>query len=343
MLTFPHPITLIMIAGGSSSERQMLKKSVSKQEYVFVETDNIYKCLDIAECHRPECVIIYFSIIENNHRSVFQFLKFLDIPIILIADNLSENQRQYFLDTDIFAVIKAKDSPFELEKNLVINLGLIKQNQVKENDKNLSFDLVNTTNNENNKLQNLISNAIEIAISKMSEMIACEIQSQGDYSEAMSPMILGQKLQNILDERLVCVAQLDFNGDFAGCAQILFSAEASENLVLALGGDDIELDERNQFKADMMAEIGNVAINSVIGTLSNSLNYRVNYIAPVYKEGSVDDILDLINLNFNSTIILSRTHFKIKEIETEGDLLLFFQARLLLDILFNDEKKVGVL
>ena len=146
--------------------------------------------------------------------------------------------------------------------------------------------------------------------------------------------MLSHKLRNMLGERIVTVAQLDFTGDFAGCAQILFSAEAADALLLALGGDDLPVNERSQFKADMMAEIGNVAINSVIGTLSNTLNYRVNYVVPVYKEGLVDEMVDIMIFNFNSTVILSRTHFHIQDLEVEGDFFLFFQARLLLDMLF---------
>ena len=55
----------------------------------------------------------------------------------------------------------------------------------------------------------------------------------------------------------------------------------------------------------------------------------------LYQEGFTKEVISSIGFNFNSTVVLSTAHFEIDGLKVEGDLFLFFEARLLLDILFN--------
>lgn len=335
MLTFTNPIALILIAGGLFLERQKIIDTVKAKEYVFVQVDNLAQFLDLSEYHHPSCILLYVSFLDDNYQSVLQFIQFLDIPVILITDNLPENQSQYLLNQEIFTTIKANYNSFELRRNIEIALHLDKQKKQEKQALNLNFAVGDMETSGKIPLHFLISNAIETAVMRMGEMIGCEIEAQIPHSEALQPIILIKKLKKLLGSKPLAVAQLDFRGDFSGSAQMLFSQEASNALVLNFEGEDLEPDELNQLKAELMTEVGNVAINSVIGSLSNALNYRVDYSVPVYQEGKAEEILDLIKGNFTSTIIFSRSHFKIPELETKGDFLFFFEARLLLGMLFN--------
>ena len=335
MLTFINPIALILIAGGLSSERQKIINAVQAKEYVFVEADNLSKFLDLSEYHHPGCILLYLSLLDGDFQSVLQFIQFLDIPVILIAENLPENQTQYLLNQDVLATVDVKFNLLELRHDIEKALYLDQQKKQKKQELNLNFAVGDMETYGKITLHSLISNAIEIAVMRIGEMIGCKIEAQTPHSEALQPIILIKKLQKILGSKTLAVAQLDFRGDFSGSAQMLFSQEASNALVLNFEGEDLEPDELNQFKEELMTEVGNVAINSVIGSLSNALNYRVNYSVPVYQEGKAEEILELIKGNFTSTIILSRSHFQIPELETKGDFLFFFEARLLLGMLFN--------
>jgi hypothetical protein len=84
-----------------------------------------------------------------------------------------------------------------------------------------------------------------------------------------------------------------------------------------------------------MGEIGNLAISGIVGTFSNTLKYNLDYVVPNYIEGSADEIFSGMNFNMRSTIILFMSHFKIIDFHVEGDFILFFPARLLLDLMFR--------
>jgi len=43
----------------------------------------------------------------------------------------------------------------------------------------------------------------------------------------------------------------------------------------------------------------------------------------------------MMNLSLKYTVILFMSHFKMLDLHVEGDFVLFFQARILLDLLFR--------
>lgn len=328
MKTYSKPISLILLAGGSSEENQTFRAALETEEYVFAEATSLFHCLDIAECHHPKAVVLDFSHIENSSLSVIQFFQFLHIPLVLIGDNFSATTIKYLEQKGVFAILEKNADESSLCRNIK------KATEAKHQALNSTFDLAHLRSLQKTKLQDLVNLAIGTAVNRTSEMIDCEMQFEPPSFYALSPLILLEKLRNTLGEKLVAVAQLDFSGNLNGSAHMLFSQDAADAIVLSLAGG-AEGDELNQMKADIMGEIGNVAINGIVGTFSNTLNYQLGYVVPAYIEGSVEEIFQAMKLRLKSTVILFMSHFKMLQLHVEGDFVLFFQARLLLDLLFR--------
>lgn len=337
MPTFSKPISLITIACESDLERQRQRVALEAEEYVFVEASDLYKCLDIAECHHPGCVVLDFSMIENNYLLTIQFLHFLDVPIIIIGDNIPVNLTQYFLNAGLFAIINKPIKELELRRTIELAISSRQIQEIAAPMPNFEFNLTGSQIFDKTSLQSSISSALGTAIEYLSELISCEIEFTEPVNEAFPPLLLQNKLALMLKDQEISVAQLDFYGKFSGSAQMLLSTEAADALVLNFIEEECSPEEFTQSKADILAELGNVAINGAIGTLSNAFNYHVQYATPKYREGSTAEILGLLDLSYNSTIVLSRSHFQIKDLEVEGNFFLFFPARLLLDLLFKNE------
>lgn len=338
MPTFYKPISLIMIACESDLERQRQLVALQAEEYVFVEASDLYKCLDIAECHHPGCVVLDFSMIENNYLLAIQFLHFLDVPIIIIGENIPVNLTHYFLNIGLFAIINKPIKELELRRTIELAIASRHIQEVVAPMPNFEFNLTDSKIFDKTSLPSSISSALAMAIAYLSELIACEIEFTEPENEAFPPLLLQNKLAWMLGDQELSVAQLDFYGNFSGSAQILLSTEAADALVLNFIEEDCSPEEFTQSKADILAEIGNVAINGAIGTLSNAFNYEVRYATPKYRECLTTEIFNLLDLSYNSTIVLSRSHFQIKDLEIQGNFLLFFPARLLLELLFKYEK-----
>jgi chemotaxis protein CheY-P-specific phosphatase CheC len=336
MNTYSKPISLILIGGCSDLENQTLHATLQADEYVFASATDLYNLLDIAECHQPKAVLIDFVWIEHNYLAIIQFLQFLHIPAIVLSDDLGKNMIQYLSLAGVFATLKKTNNELELRHTLAMAAYPESLNPGDNYSQTSSFDLANLQKNKQNKLQDVVNKAIGTAVSQISEMIGCEIEHDPPSSQALSPLVLQKTLVQTLGKDLVAVAQLDFSGNLSGSAQMLFSQEAADAIVLTLnGGGDVESDEFKQDKADIMGEIGNLAISGIVGTFSNTLKYNLGYVVPHYVEGSAEEIFGGMNFSARSTIILFMSHFKIIDFHVEGDFILFFQARLLLDLLFH--------
>jgi chemotaxis protein CheC len=330
MKNYLKPISLILLAAGSLSENQRLRAALDAEEYVFASATSLYHCLALAECHHPKVVRLDFSIIENSLSPVIQLFLFLNIPLILLGENLSDNMMRYLQQTGVFAVIDKNTDARELRRAIEMAVS------AKHKELNSSLDLGNFRTIQKTKLQDIVKTAIGTAVARTSEMINCEMQFEPPSFHALSPLILPEKLMQDLGEKLVAVAQLDFSGNMTGAAHMLFSQEAADAIVFSLCGAEVEGDELNQMKTDIMGEIGNVALNGIVGTFSNTLKYKLSYVIPSYIEGSTEEIFKLMNLSLKSTVILFMSHFKMLYLHVEGDFVLFFQARILLDLLFRD-------
>lgn len=337
-MAYSKPISLILIAKQNPLDNQKVRDSLQDKEYVFVETTELFNCLDIAECHHPGVVLLDFSPIEHNYLSVLQFLQFLDIPAIIFCDRAPENVIRHLHYNGALATFSSDCDPLQLKQTVEqalypeTNNGLQQQRR----DIHRGIDLGNFKTGKNTKLQDIINKAIGTAVSQMGGLIGCEVEYEPPFLQALPPLILQEKLIQTLGKEWVAVAQLDFKGNLSGSAQILFSKEAADALVAGLmEGEEVEGEELKAMKADIMGEIGNLAINGIVGTFSNTLNYKLGYVVPAYFEGSAEEIFQAINLSLKSTVILFSSHFKIIELNVEGDFILFFQARLLLDLLFH--------
>lgn len=336
MNNYPRPIALILIAGNSDSENQQLHATLKADEYVFATATDLYNCLDIAECHHPKAVLVDFEAIEHNYLGIIQFLQFLQVPAIVLSDELQNNMIQYLSLAGVFATLKKTNNELELRRTLARAVYPDRLDGGNGSDKSRRIDLASMKSGKPTKLQDVVNKAIGMAVSQMSEMIACEIEYEVPLSQALSPLILQKTLIETLGENLVAVAQLDFSGNLSGSAQMLFSREAADAIVLTLnGGGDVESEEFQQDKADIMGEIGNLAISGIVGTFSNTLKYNLGYVVPHYLEGSAQEIFSNMNFSARSTIVLFMSHFKMIDFHVEGDFILFFQARLLLDLLFK--------
>jgi chemotaxis protein CheY-P-specific phosphatase CheC len=336
MNNYPHPIALILIAGNSDSENQQLHETLQADEYVFASSTDLYNFLDIAECHHPKAVLVDFSSIEHNYLGIIQFLQFLQIPAIVLSDELQNNMIQYLSLAGVFATLKKTNNELELRRTLAMAAYPDLFDSGNGSGKSRNINLASMKSGQQTKLQDVVNKAIGMAVSQMSEMIACEIEYEVPSSQALSPLILQKTLIETLGEDLVAVAQLDFSGNLSGSAQMLFSREAADAIVLTLnGGGDVESEEFKQDKADIMGEIGNLAISGIVGTFSNTLKYNLGYVVPHYTEGSAQEIFSNMNFSARATIVLFMSHFKMIDFHVEGDFILFFQARLLLDLLFR--------
>lgn len=123
---------------------------------------------------------------------------------------------------------------------------------------------------------------------------------------------------------LSCV-QLGFHGVFNGTAALVFPPVCAAKLVAALTGENLETPSLDAVMAGTLNEVGNIIINSVIGTIGNILGKSFDYSLPNYLEGQLGELLRPNDLLVPVTVLLVQTRFCIQELEVEGNIFLIFE------------------
>lgn len=120
---------------------------------------------------------------------------------------------------------------------------------------------------------------------------------------------------------------LDFKGDFSGSCQLLFATDDAHKLVSIFTEEDIiDQDEFNEIRQSTLSEIGNIVLNSLIGTISNVLAQKFIYTPPKFKEDNVNKLFNLNNSKESHNVLLATTRFEMEDTNIVGDFLLVFET-----------------
>ena len=114
--------------------------------------------------------------------------------------------------------------------------------------------------------------------------------------------------------RLVAVHQ-DFEGEIKGRALLIFPETKSMELVRAVVGGELPLEELMELEQEALAETGNVILNSCLGTIANNLerSLRISLPEVVYGDGAkffamgpAPDVNDRVMFIFINFIVRQR-------------------------------------
>lgn len=120
------------------------------------------------------------------------------------------------------------------------------------------------------------------------------------------------------------VIYLPFHGHISGSAQIILTQESALSLARQLEGINTE-EQTKEFINDTLKEIGNIIINSVLGTISNTIYFHFDYSVPIFYEGNVEKLLLRKESNSNSRYLLAQTIFRIDHLNIAGNIVILFK------------------
>jgi chemotaxis protein CheC len=126
---------------------------------------------------------------------------------------------------------------------------------------------------------------------------------------------------------------IGFTGALQGKAQLFFPANSASVLVANVTGQTLDSPDLDAIKIGTLNEIGNILINSIMGTISNLLSQQFTYSLPVYSEGKIEDLLSDQTQGV-SIFVMAQTRFLIYKVDMAINILFIFQVGSL-DILLN--------
>lgn len=124
----------------------------------------------------------------------------------------------------------------------------------------------------------------------------------------------------------IMVSSLSFQDELSGEANLIFPAGKMRTIINLCIEEDSNLDsmEFTDIDFDVIREIGNIILNSIIGEIGNFLNKNIEYTLPNVKIFEIMDFEDRIKDMEDMNSLLLSISFIIDDVEVEGAVIINF-------------------
>ncbi|MGH8289146.1 MAG: chemotaxis protein CheX [Steroidobacteraceae bacterium] len=171
-------------------------------------------------------------------------------------------------------------------------------------------------------LAELVNLGVSNAATNLSEMVHEEIV----LSVPRVSMVTRQEAIEILQGRdakqLIAIHQ-EFEGDIRGRALLIFPEAKSLELIRALVGADLSLEDIMELEQEALAETGNVLLNACLSTMANSLQRNLRISLPEIIRGDGEEFFHLTaSPAAGDTVLFIYINFSVKHRDIQGYLAL---------------------
>jgi len=170
--------------------------------------------------------------------------------------------------------------------------------------------------------QELVNIGVGRAASLLNKMVNSHIEL---YAPDIQLLDTDRFLQDFVTTKkeTVSAIKVNFECTFSGTAALVFTPEIASNLVTLLIGEEPLSDDIDILRIGALEEIGNIVLNSVIGTMSNILGEHIVFITPEYYQDSFENFVVSSTMN-QGVILLVKAHFRCEDYTINGDIIIFF-------------------
>ena len=118
--------------------------------------------------------------------------------------------------------------------------------------------------------------------------------------------------------RRICGVSQHYEGLFDTEAILMFPEEKSLDLVRLMVGERVPLEELSEMEQEAMSEIGNIILNSCVGSLANMFASELRGSLPVYHAGTSEDILDAVGEKGGTMVMMLHIEFVVATQQIHG-------------------------
>lgn len=172
------------------------------------------------------------------------------------------------------------------------------------------------TDLERDTLGEVSNIAMARAASSLRQMVENEVLLSVPAVEILSQEAATRLMAKPDTLSLVAVRQ-DFSGAFSGRALLIFPEVNSLELVRAVVGEQLSLEDIVDLEDEALAETGNIILNSWIATIANLLKRGLKMSLPVVVRGDSRRVFESIETQENLILFL-HIKFEIRKKEIRG-------------------------
>ena len=120
------------------------------------------------------------------------------------------------------------------------------------------------------------------------------------------------------DTQRVCGVSQHYEGAFTTDAILMFPEDKSLDIVRMMVGESVPFTELTEMEQEAMSEIGNIILNSCVGTLANIFEQELRGSLPVYHLGSSDHILSASGGMADTVVLMLHIDFILQTHQIHG-------------------------
>jgi chemotaxis protein CheC len=187
-------------------------------------------------------------------------------------------------------------------------------------------------------LTELVNLGVSNAATDLSEMVRAEILLSVPRVLVVSLAEAIQMLRQRDATQLIAVHQ-DFEGDIRGRALLIFPEAKSLELIRAIIGAELSLEDLMELEQEALAETGNVLLNACLSTLANSLQRNLRISLPeVIRGDGVEFFRFSAQPDAGNTVLFIYINFAVEPRDIQGYLamLLDIPSLAILQTLLNE-------
>jgi chemotaxis protein CheC len=169
-------------------------------------------------------------------------------------------------------------------------------------------------------LTELVNLGVSSAATNLSELVREEVVLSVPKAVIVTREQAIANLKEHDAKRLVGIHQ-DFEGDIRGRALLIFPEARSMELIRALVGPELSLDDIVELEQEALAETGNILLNACLSTMANSLQRNLKISLPEVIHGEGPDFF-LPGSAEHETVLFIYINFAVKQRDIQGFLAL---------------------
>jgi chemotaxis protein CheC len=182
----------------------------------------------------------------------------------------------------------------------------------------MSENRVPLTDLEIDALTELLNVGVSKAATSLRDLIGTQVILSVPHLALLSREDAARTMTEREANALVGVHQ-SFEGDLQGRALLIFPEANSLELVRAVAGGDLSLEDIIALEHEALAETGNIILNNCLATMANMLKRRVKISLPKIVHGTGSTIFDIgDNLDQGDNALFLYIDFHIRDRDIRG-------------------------
>lgn len=184
--------------------------------------------------------------------------------------------------------------------------------------------MFNLTELENDALVEIFNIGVGQAAAAMSaivrEEVTMSVPAISFMHRAAAAVLLGRRERQEHPEQdgRICGISQHYEGAFETEAILMFPEDKSLEIVRLMVGEAVPLQELTEMEQEAMCEIGNIILNSCVGTLANIFQHELQGSLPVYHVGTSDQILTASGSLADTVVLMLHIDFILEKHQIHG-------------------------